>query len=290
MTLPRIAAITTVRDEAYWLPRWVAHYSAQLGGPEHLHVLDDGSVDGSTSGLPCTVVPVDIGARYGFERDRMSLVSQYARRLLQEYDAVVLADADEFLVADPARHSDLRSLVAARPDADVLAAVGLNVVEHVGVDAPLAPGSGVLQQRSLAKFVARLCKPAIKRVGSRWRAASHGITTPYSIDPDLYLFHLKFADRECLRATAERRRVLVEADGRASTSSWTQTGDDLVALLDGLTGDVSRVTEFVPDLAALARIPQPNEKGAWVSGGRRQVYAMQHQPLVRVPARFRDSL
>ena len=39
------------------LPRWIAHYAAQVG-MESLVVIDDNSTDGSTDDLPCTVVRI----------------------------------------------------------------------------------------------------------------------------------------------------------------------------------------------------------------------------------------
>src|SRR5262245_57139984 len=51
---PRVAVLTTVRDEAQMLPRWLDYYGRQVGS-ENLLVLDDNSVDGSTKDLPCTV-------------------------------------------------------------------------------------------------------------------------------------------------------------------------------------------------------------------------------------------
>lgn len=48
----RVAALTMARDEAEMLPRWLDYYGGQFGS-DNVMVIDDNSVDGSTSNLPC---------------------------------------------------------------------------------------------------------------------------------------------------------------------------------------------------------------------------------------------
>lgn len=286
--LPRVCAITMVRDEAVMLPRWLAHYGAQVG-VEHLVVIDDNTTDGSTDDLPCSVIRVpDWGDRH-FELTRMKLVSGIAAGLLAAYDAVIFADADEFLVADPRRHDGLRELLASRPEAAALGATTLNVVHDWAREPALDPGRPVLDQRRLAKFIPLMCKPALKRVDAPWVAASHGLTVPFEVEPDLFMFHLKFAEREHLRAVGDLRKSLADAEGRASATSWQFGGDDLVELLEDITRDVDPTTVevFKPRQRGLRRIVRETDKGTFRAHGQRQVRAMRDEPLVTVPERFR---
>ena len=118
-SLTRLAAITMVRDERVMLPRWLAHYGRECG-TEHLYVIDDNTTDGSTDGLPCSVIRIPSWGDKHFEQTRMRMVSRIAAGLLEVYDAVLFADADEFLVADPERHDGLVDLLAKRPAAILL--------------------------------------------------------------------------------------------------------------------------------------------------------------------------
>lgn len=290
MTGVRLAALTMVRDERVMLPRWVAHYGRECGG-ENLFVIDDGSTDGSTDDLPCSVIRIPSWGDKHFEATRMRVVSSFAEGLLEAYDAVLFADADEFLVADPERHEGLRDLLQHRPDRDVIAAQGLNVV-HAPGEPPLDPDRPVLGQRSWAKFVPLMCKPAIKRVPAPWVAGSHGTTVPFEVDPDLYLFHLKFAEREHLRSTGDHRRALVDAEGRAAETAWQFAGDDLVGLLDEITRDVdpASVKPYRPRPRVLSGIVRQGERGNYRAHGRRQFNAMRGQPMVRVPERFHGRI
>jgi hypothetical protein len=282
----RIAALTVVRDEPVMLPRWIDHYARQVGGAEHLVVVDDSTSDGSTDDLPCPVIRIP-PLKKTFDSSRVRLVSGIAAGLLESYDAVVFTDADEFLVADPTRYATLRDLVADRPAAKAIGAVGLNVIHDARTEPPLDPGRPILAQRRLAKFVPLMCKPSIKTVTAAWAAASHGVRAPYVVDPELFMFHAKFADRDGLLASAARRRSL----DRAPQSSWSRTGDEMVDLLDEITRDIpADLAEFRPDPAALARVVEQKENGTYRSAGDFQLGSMRKRPLRLIPERFRDTV
>ena len=288
--LPDVAVITVVRDEATMLPRWIRHYSQQVGDPERLFVIDDNSTDGSTDDLPCPVIRLPRRDHEEWAVTRLRMVNAFATGLLQSFDAAVFVDADEFLVADPAKYADLRELVADRPDAKAIGAMALNVVHRVDAEPPLRPDEPVLRQRRVAKFIPKMCKPAVKRGTAHWAAGSHGLRMPYEIDPALYLFHLKFADRDHLAATATHRRALVDESGRGQDANW-KLGDELLSILDDLKAPrLTEVQRFDPSPKMLAKIVQPDGDGLWHSTGRGQVTATRDRPLVRIPKRFADTV
>jgi len=285
---PRLAAVTMVRDERVMLPRWLAHYGGECGGADHLYVIDDNTSDGSTDDLPCSVIRIPSWGDKHFEQTRMRMVSRIAAGLLEAYDAVLFADADEFLVADPERHDGLVDLLRKREQAPALGAQALNVVHDARREPQLDPDQQVLGQRRWAKFIPLMCKPSLKRTTEPWVAGSHGLTIPFGIDPDLYLFHLKFAERDHLRTTGDHRKALADAEGRAAATTWQFAGDDLVALLDEITRyvDPDEVAPYRTRPRVLADIVREGEGGHFRAHGRRQFHAMRSQPMVSVPERF----
>lgn len=287
--LPNVLVMTMARDEADMLPRWVDHYGRQVG-TENLVVLDDSTVDGSTEELPCTVHRLPpLGPR--FEGTRMRLLSGLAAGFLEVYDVVVFVDVDEFLVADPAVHADLRSYLATRADRDVIAPLGLNVVHLPQAEGALRPDAPVLGQRHFAQFAPLMCKPSLKRVPAAWRWASHGIEAPFEVDPELFLVHMKFADRDALAKVAAHRKAVSDADGRARKSSWSRDAEEIVAAFDQAVAgvDPDAVPELDPGELDLAAVVAPRD-GWFRAVGAGQVRALQQQPLRRVPSRLLGTI
>lgn len=285
---PQIAVMTMVRDEGDMLRLWVDHH-ARLVGLDNLVVLDDQTSDGSTDGLGCTVHRLPELDGRTFEVTRMRLASRLAEALLLVYDYVVFLDADEFLVTSP-EFASLGDLLAARDYPEIVGAVGLNVVQVPG-EASLDLGKPLLDQRGYAVFAPIMCKPALKRVPAPWAKASHGIRAPYAIDPDLFLLHLKFADRDRLAAMAARRNEAFRADGRAEKSSWSSPAENLVAALDRAVGelDLAEVPTFEPRSAGLDALIFEDE-GVFRPPKQGQLRVLKENPVQAIPDRLRGRV
>ena len=286
----RIAAITFCRDEGRMLPLWVRYYGAQFG-VENLYVVDDNSEDGSTDDLPCDVLHIPPIRGGKFNSTRMAMVGNLGRSLLELYDVVMFCDTDEFIVPDPAVWPGLKEYVEARSDEgrNAVGSLGFNVVHNVGVEPVLDLDAPLLGQRQLAKFLPLMCKPAIKWVPAHWSDGTHGVRTPYEVDPELWMFHMKFGDRDHLQEAADHRQRMVEADGRSRDTQWRQGGDSLVDLLERITdgADASQIPEFVPPSGEkLAALVVEEPKGNFRAPKASQMTLMEKRPLVRIPERF----
>jgi hypothetical protein len=284
---PRVAVLTVARDEAEMLPRWISYYGGQFG-VQNLIVIDDNSTDGSTDDLPCTVHRIPGFPPGMFEKTRIRLVSGLAQGLLQTYDVVIFTDTDEFIVPDPAKHDGLLAYLAAKPEPTVHASYALNVIHHVGAEGVLDPALPVLGQRNFAKFARVMCKPSIKRIPAAWRLASHGIAAPYLPDPDLWMFHLKFADLDSLRDRADRRHQGMSNDGRGKKSSWSRSGEEIVGIMEHLFDgvDVDTVRQFSTRRDPHKLVVRAANQRVWRAPKQGQLQALRRSPVVRIPPRF----
>lgn len=136
-----------------------------------------------------------------------------------------------------------------------------------------------------------MCKPSVKRINAGWAVSSHGLKAPYSIDPELFMLHLKFADRSRLAEVAALRNAVSKADGRAEEASWGRAADEVLAVFDQVVADVdpAAVPEFDPASVDL------DEMVIFLNGRHRtpkqgQIAALRKQPLVRIPARISGAL
>jgi hypothetical protein len=287
--LPLVAAITMTRDEGPMIRHWAAHYARELGA-ENVYVIDDHSTDGSTedvAALGCHVLKFPYLNKYGFEQSRIGLVNALSAGLLMAYDAVLFTDADEFVVADPERHAGLRAFVAARPDVPALGYLGYNVVQDLAHEGPLDFSRPLLEQRQWAKYVPLMSKPGLKWDPVPWARASHGIKVRYDIDPDLIMFHFKFADRDQLLARAGNRHHLNQTENRARNTSWAKSGDEMVQLLDEVSAalDPAKAVRFKPQPALVERTVQLKGE-VWKAVGEGQVQAMHKRAFCKIPQRF----
>jgi hypothetical protein len=239
----RHAAFTIVHNEPVMLPLWLDYYGRHFD-PDDLYVLDHDSTDGSTADLDgrCHVVPVHREAAFDHHWLK-STVEQFQEFLLRSYDAVLFAEADEFVLADPRRYPGLDAYIAGltRPAARCL---GFNVVHQPG-EPPLRPDAPLLTQRRYWHASLIYSKRLLSRIPLRW---SDGFHHEYNApddppDPELLLVHLHRVDYEMslARHRAAAARDWNEADvvngfgaqnrivGASEFDEWFYRGADLDA-------------------------------------------------------------
>lgn len=87
----RICALTMVRNDDFFLRKWVAYYGGQLG-LENLYVYFDGEdqvVPDFCDGVNVTVRPRVPGLVAAADRGRIDFLSGQASALLERYDIVI---------------------------------------------------------------------------------------------------------------------------------------------------------------------------------------------------------
>ncbi|MEB3352747.1 MAG: glycosyltransferase family 2 protein, partial [Cyanobacteriota bacterium] len=113
-----VAVFTMAYNEPRNLPLWIQYYGVQLG-LENCWVLDHGSSDGSTDGLPCHRVRLPRDPMDSLRRAQRC--SAFQHFLLRFYDTVIYVDSDEFLVPDPRHYASLSDWCAQRRNRNVRA-------------------------------------------------------------------------------------------------------------------------------------------------------------------------
>lgn len=185
-----LAVYTIARNESFFLPRWLDHYSKLHAD---VFVLDHESDDGSTSRLGSNRIKVyrphsdDVGWM-------LQTVEHYQRLFLKEYHRVIFTEVDEFLVADPERYHDLQHYLNVNEQHDPITATGFDVCQR-STDQPLDPSKPIMSQRGW-KQNDRYSKTLISRKPLSWEVGFHklvGQDRVYS-DVHLLLVHFHYAD------------------------------------------------------------------------------------------------
>ena len=112
--LKRIAAITMVRNDDFFLHRWLKYYGDQFG-PENLYIYLDGTdqpVPQNAGAAHIEKLPHTDLSRAAGDKYRIGKLNELARELLETYDIVIGCDCDEFLiVGDGPLNNDLQNLI-----------------------------------------------------------------------------------------------------------------------------------------------------------------------------------
>ena len=127
--LKRIAAITMVRNDDFFLHRWLKYYGDQFG-PENLYIYLDGTdqpVPQNAGAAHIEKLPHTDLSRAAGDKYRIGKLNELARELLETYDIVIGCDCDEFLIVDPKTNKTLAEYLSEIQKKNTVSGMGLDV-------------------------------------------------------------------------------------------------------------------------------------------------------------------
>ena len=276
--MKKIAALTMVRNDDFYLRKWVEYYGAQLGR-ENLYIWFDGTDQAIASFCEGTHARLHekIGTQVvSAEKGRLKFLSDQAAALLAGgYDLVIGVDADEFVVVDPKRGLSLREYLSEQKIGVSLSALGLDFGQKLGEEPDITEDRPFLQQRHYAQIGTRYTKPSIVAKPCVWGSGFHRIKGHnFHIGKDLYLLHFGYFDMARLQARFQDADRLSQGWGahmqkRARTIRYAT---ELPAR------DFDRWTRRARVMQAVFRPPY-----AWNKPG-----MLGLKLIVRIPDRFKD--
>lgn len=193
-----------VRNDDFYLRKWVEYYGRELGGKENLYIYFDGldqEIAPFCEGTHAEKVP-KIGTQVvSAEKGRLSFLSEKAAELLQSgYDLVIGVDADEFLVVDPALGKSLSEYLGSLNINGSASGLGLDFGQKLGEEPDVTEDRPFLQQRHYAQIGTRYTKPSVLAAPLRWGSGFHRIKGHnFHIQKDLYLLHFGYFDMKRLQ-------------------------------------------------------------------------------------------
>jgi hypothetical protein len=216
--MKKIAALTMVRNDDFYLRKWVEYYGAQLG-KENLYIWFDGTDQAIASFCEGTHARLHekIGTQVvSAEKGRLKFLSEQAAALLaQGYDLVIGVDADEFIVVDPARGLSLAEYLSQQKIGVCLSALGLDFGQKLGEEPDITEDAPFLRQRHYAQIGTRYTKPSILAAPLTWGSGFHRIKGHnFHIAKDLYLFHFGYFDMKRLQDRFQDKDRLAQGWGK----------------------------------------------------------------------------
>lgn len=191
-----------VRNDNFYLEKWVEYYGRELGR-ENLYIFFDGTdqevapfCEGTHVELREKVVCQLIAA----DKDRIAFLSQKAAGLLSEgYDMIIGVDVDEFLIVDPKRGRTLREYLEETRIGTSISGLGLDFGQKSEEETDLTSDRTFLSQRHYAQIGTRYTKPSVITKPCHWGSGFHRIKGHnFHIGKDLFLFHFGYCDKRRL--------------------------------------------------------------------------------------------
>ena len=200
----RIAVLTMVRNDDFFLRKWVEYYGRELG-EENLYIYFDGedqTIPDFCNGTNARLHP-KLGTQVvAAEKARLKFLSERAAELFAKgYDLVIGVDADEYIVVDPKLGVGLAEYLSMQ-DIDIsLSPLGIDFGQKLGEEMELSFDNTFLSQRHYAQIGTRYTKPSIVARPCRWGSGFHRVKGHnFHIAKDLYLMHFGYADSRILEA------------------------------------------------------------------------------------------
>ncbi len=201
--LKRIAALTMVRGDEFYLRKWVEHYGRELG-VDNLYILFDGtdqSIPTFCEGANTFLYERKAGSVVDGDKRRIDILSAKAAELfLEGYEIVIGTDADEYIVVDPKVGKNLREYLSEAEISPCLSPLGIDLGQIEGVEGDISLSKPFLQQRSRGVLSTRYTKASIISEPVQWGRGFHRVKGHnFHIAKDLYLFHCGYFDLSRLR-------------------------------------------------------------------------------------------
>lgn len=206
--LKKVAAITMARDDTFFLSRWIAYYGKQFG-TENLYILLDGidqEIPENAGNAHIKKLPHEDMSRAMGDKYRINKLSEMAHKLLKTYDIVIGCDSDEFLIVDPRTKQNLHQYLSNKKIHTTLSGLGLDIGQHLYIEAILDKDAPFLEQREYALLSTRYTKPVVINKPITWGSGFHSIKHHnFHIDKNLYLLHFGSVDIDMLEQKAKKR-------------------------------------------------------------------------------------
>lgn len=274
----RIAAVTMVRNDDFYLRKWVDYYGSQLG-KENLYIFFDG--------LDQTIAPFCEGTNAKLvkkigsqvveaEKGRLKFLSNKAASLLvEDYDLVIGVDADEFIVVDPKLGKTLPEFLSGLNIKSSVSGLGIDFGQKLGEEGDITEDQPFLRQRHYGQIGTRYTKPSILAKPLVWGSGFHRIKGHnFHIVKDLYLFHFGYFDMKRLQDRFADQDRLAQGWGK----HMEKRSRTIRLVTDKKARDFDCWTSFARICQTIVRPPYALNKPAMFEA----------KIIVRIPERFQD--
>ncbi|MEM9967814.1 MAG: hypothetical protein AAF755_06920 [Pseudomonadota bacterium] len=218
MTDKKIAAVTHVRHDEYFLDHWIRHYAQRIGG-ENCFVLLDGSDWVPTPAIDLVNSRVIERPRKNMNRVRIDRrMVRFQLDLIDElffekgYEFVIRGDCDEYVIHDPLKVQDFSEIFDEIGSLGYLFSSGIDVIQNLRVEGPVDLNKSLMHQRDFgliyqSYFKVNLLSRRFREQGFTYNAGGHRTCkgSGVAIAENSAMLHLGWADKKMIEERSETR-------------------------------------------------------------------------------------
>lgn len=220
------AVFVMVKDESYFLPKWIAYYK-QFFKPEDIYILDHQSSDGSTQNLDVNVVQVtnDVAVDHTWI---VNTIQDFQQELLEKYKCVLFAESDE-IVYPLYKTLDVYIREFIESDKEYVTCIGNEMMQFIGKERSLTADDPIMPFRDYWFRHPLYDKTLLSKIPLEWAWGFHSQKLPNQFG-GLFLLHLHRHDFEMMHQRHEMRvaKWKMKNDGRASYQFKISNRDELL--------------------------------------------------------------
>ncbi len=204
------AALTMVRDDAFFLRAWLRHYGETFGR-ENCYIINHGrGSEVAELAEGCNVIGIPGDPHKNFDVKRWGLLNGILGGLRRYYRHVIVGDVDELVVIDPEIAPDLKTWLAQKADGRIYTPLGLEVIHRIDVELEEITDH-ILGPRRHVRLAPHYSKPCVVSAAKKLSRGGHFAQYDKIFTPDgLYLMHLKFCDFAAYAEVMDRRNAVTE--------------------------------------------------------------------------------
>lgn len=276
----KIAAVTMVRDDSFFLQKWVEYYGRELG-KENLYIFFDGldqEVPEFCNGIQCRVVGKIGNDVKSSDKGRIRFVSGEARKLFKAgYEKVIGGDADEYLVVDPSLGKNLKQYLSEKDIGWTLSGLGLDFGQKIPGEESLSLDRPFLEQRKYAQIGTRYTKASVLGRPGEWGSGFHRMKHhDFTIGKGLYLMHFGYSDLSMI----ERRMANTDRLNQGWEKHMKKRSRTIRYVNSLVSHNFDKTVKIARKIETICRPPYAWNKPA----------LMGWKTIVEIPERFRDCL
>ena len=188
----KCAVFTIVKNEYYFLPKWINHYS-KFFDKKDIYILDHESNDGSTDNLNVNIKRIIHNLAFDHQW-LVDTIQNFQKELLEKYECVIFAESDELLYS---LDKDLNLIIDdfLKVNDPYITGIGYEIIQDIENEKFLNDTEEIILNRNYWFRHPLYDKTLISKVPLRWQWGFHDIIgAPKNFSFNLYLAHLHRCD------------------------------------------------------------------------------------------------